>query len=411
MLPSIERVQSAIHTLRKGGMIILVDGKDREHEGDLIAPAETITPEQMNFMIRHSSGIVCLPMDKSTLQKLQLPLMVQPQDNTSSYGTPFTISIDSKKGITTGVSAQDRVHTIRSAIAEHALPTDLVKPGHVFPLQAKDNGVLERQGHTEGSIDLVKLAGFKPAAVLSEIMNADGTMAKGHQLEEFAKTHHLPLLTIEDLITYRLTSESCIEESATALLPLDQYGLFNITVVREKYSHTEHTVLRKDIATHTQQPPLVRIHSACMTGDLFGSTRCDCYKQLHYALKHISQEGGMLLYLNQEGRGIGLLNKIKAYQLQENGLDTVEANEQLGLAVDARQYHIAGHILRAAGLDRIRLLTNNPSKLNALKACGIKYIEQINMPVFCNKQNYRYLKTKQEKLNHTINLDNEWAHA
>jgi 3,4-dihydroxy 2-butanone 4-phosphate synthase/GTP cyclohydrolase II len=411
MPSSIERVQVAIHALQKGGMIILVDSKDREHEGDLIAPAETITPDQMNFMIRHSSGIVCLPMDKATLKKLQLPLMVQPQDNTSLYGTPFTISIDAKEGITTGVSAQDRVQTIRAAIAENALPADLVKPGHVFPLQAKDNGVLERQGHTEGSIDIVKLAGFKPAAVLSEIMNTDGTMAKGHQLEAFAKKHHLPIITIEDLIDYRLTTEPCIEESATALLPLDQYGLFNITVVREKYSRTEQTVLKKDMANPIQKPPLVRIHSACMTGDLFGSTRCDCYKQLHYALTKISQEGGMLLYLNQEGRGIGLLNKIKAYQLQENGLDTVEANEKLGLAVDARQYHIAGHILRASGLDRIRLLTNNPSKINSLKASGIKYIEQIQMPVFCNKQNYHYLKTKKEKLNHTIQLDNEWAHT
>ena len=404
MSTPIERVTQAINDLKQGKLIILTDHPDRENEGDLIIPAEKITTETMNFMIRNGTGIVCLTMLPEKLQSLDLPLMVAPQENTSRNGTPFTISIDAKNNISTGVSAADRVETVLCAISDSAKSSDLAKPGHIFPLQAREGGVLERDGHTEGSIDLAKLAGFKPAAVLCEIMNPDGTMTHGNQLEAFAKQHELTMLSIDDLITYRLTTENLIVDEATTELTTEKYGTLKITAIKEKYNQQEHIILSNDKIQSTS-PTLVRVHSSCCTGDLFGSKRCDCNNQLHYALDRIHQEGGVLIYLNQEGRGIGLLNKIKAYALQDQGFDTVEANKQLGLPVDNRTYYIAANILRHLGINHIRLLTNNLHKIDDLKKYGVAKIDRVALPSFHNEHNLHYLTTKQQKLSHLINVD------
>ncbi|MBI5448021.1 MAG: 3,4-dihydroxy-2-butanone-4-phosphate synthase [Gammaproteobacteria bacterium] len=379
-------------------MIILTDNPERENEGDLIFPAETITSDVVNFMIRKGTGIVCLSLTAEALKKLELPLMVSTSDNSSSRGTPFTLSIDARHGITTGVSAADRVKTIHDAVLDPK-PENLVKPGHIFPLQAREGGVLERAGHTEGAVDLVRLAGFKPAAVLCEIMNEDGSMTHGEKLEEFARVHQITLLSIDDLVAYRLRHENLIEKETSALLPLKEYGEFTITVIKEKINGDEHVVLTKNLKTNN---PLVRIHSACMTGDLFHSLRCDCHQQLHYSLKKISEEGGLLIYLNQEGRGIGLFNKIKAYALQEKGLDTLEANEQLGLPIDSRKYYLAANILRNKKIKKLKLLTNNPEKVNDLNRYGSFDVEAMPLPAFYNEYNVDYLNVKKTKLQHTI---------
>ncbi len=402
MQPYVERIESALNELRQGRMIIVTDNPDRENEGDFVIAAETITPEIMNFIIRNSSGIVCLSLFEEDIKRLNLPFMVPPHENTSFRGTPFTISIDAKNGISTGVSAADRVKTIQAAIHPHAKPDDLDRPGHIFPLCARPGGVLERSGHTEGAIDLVRMAGLQPAAVLCEVMNADGTMSRGKQLEKFAKKHQLMMVSIEDIIAYRRHHENHIEEEVSTELPLDTYGTFKLTVIKEKITGVEHVVLEKP-QTGVQNTSLVRIHSACLTGDLFGSMRCDCHLQLHYALQRISEEGGVLIYLNQEGRGIGLLNKIKAYALQDNGLDTVEANEKLGLPIDSRNYYMAANILKNRQIKDIRLLTNNPEKVNDLKQYGISATID-TMPGFCNQHNEKYLQTKIDKLNHSIAL-------
>lgn len=399
----IERVDIAIHALKQGKMVILTDNPEREDEGDLIMAAENITPEAMNFIIRNSTGIVCLSMLESQLKKLQLPLMVPAGENSSQRSTPFTVAIDARDNITTGVSAADRVTTIHAAIDDHAKPDDLVKPGHIYPLQAKAGGVLERPGHTEGSIDLVSLAGFKPAAVLCEVMNPDGTMARGKQLTQFAEQHQLVMLSIEDIIAYRLAHEDLIAEEVSTDLPIDHYGQFKLTIIKEKISGLEHVILEKKSTTDI---PLVRVHSACLTGDLFGSLRCDCHKQLHFSLERMSREGGILIYLNQEGRGIGLFNKIKAYALQETGLDTVEANQALGLPIDARQYSIAANILRNRQINQVRLLTNNPEKAADLERYGIESVLTESLPAFCNLHNQRYLQIKKDKLNHAIAIHN-----
>lgn len=394
-------VEEALQDLKQGKMIILTDDPERENEGDLIFPAELITPAVIQFMIHYGSGIVCLSLTGAQLDQLSLPLMVAPHRNTSQRETPFTVSIEARAGVSTGVSAADRATTILAAVREGARPEDLVSPGHVFPLRAKDGGVLERAGHTEGSVDLVRLAGFRPAAVLCEIMNADGTMARGVQLTEFAQRHQLKMLAINELINYRLRQENLIEETASTTLPLELYGQFCLTIVREKINGREHLVLANE-KVKTNKAPLVRIHSACMTGDLFGSERCDCKQQLHYSLKKISEEGGILIYLNQEGRGMGLFNKIKAYALQETGIDTVEANQLLGWPADARKYYMAANILRHWKCDRLRLLTNNPHKIADLKQYGIHEIERVPMPVFANQHNEYYLQTKQDKLSHLM---------
>jgi 3,4-dihydroxy 2-butanone 4-phosphate synthase / GTP cyclohydrolase II len=401
MLAYLDNVEKALAELKQGRMIILTDNPDREDEGDMIMPAETITDQSMNFMIRYGSGIVCLSLTKDRLDSLQLPQMVPLQNNNSVRGTPFTISIDAKDGITTGVSAADRVQTIKAAIADDAKPNDLVKPGHIFPLQAQAGGVLVRDGHTEGAIDLVTLAGFKPAAVLCEIMNDDGTMTRGELLHRFASEHQLHTLSIADLMAYRLYHENLIEEEIGIDIPIKDYGTFKMLVIREKHNNHEHIVLM-NTNYDANKPVLVRIHSACLTGDLFGSKRCDCGQQLDYALARLSKEGGIIIYLNQEGRGIGFFNKIKAYALQEKGLDTVEANAQLGLAIDARKYYVAAHLLRKYQIHNIRLLTNNPAKITELKKTGIEAVEREAMPIFVTDYNRHYLKTKKEKLNHII---------
>src|SRR3990167_3807045 len=367
MQPYQQRIQTAIADLKQGKMIILTDNPHRENEGDLIFPAEYVTADIINFMMRYCSGIICLPMTQAKMASLNLPLMVPANENGSSQGTPFTLSIEAREGVATGVSAKDRMTTILTAVKEGAVPADLVKPGHVFPLQAKEGGVLERAGHTEGSTDLMKIAGFKPAAVLCEVMNDDGSVARDEDLSRFAKQHQL-------------------------------------SVIKEKFSGIEQVILEKQIAHHTQ-PPLVRMHSACLTGDLFNSTRCDCRAQLHYSLKRISEEGGLLIYMTQEGRGIGLFNKIKAYALQNKGYDTVEANLQLGLPADDRSYHIAANILRNRNLSAIRLMTNNPEKIKDLMKHGIVHVKREPMPVFHHAHNLPYLHTKKSRLNHYMTDD------
>jgi len=400
MLTPIARVKAAIKELRKGKMIILTDHPDRENEGDIIYPADIISSNIVNFMIRYCSGIICLSLPTSQIKKIGLSHMVAPDENTSHRGTPFTVSIEAKENITTGVSAQDRATTILAAISHTASHENIAKPGHVFPLHAKEGGVLARQGHTEGSIDIVRLAGFSPSAVLCEVMNPDGTMAKGKKLQTFAKRHKLVTLSIDDIIQYRLCHEDFISEETSAELPLDKYGIFKIAVMKEKFNNNEHIVLTS--SKKTKSPTLVRIHSACMTGDLFGSKRCDCNSQLHYSLQKISEQGGVLIYLNQEGRGIGLFNKIKAYSLQEQGLDTVEANAALNLPIDSREYYFAANILKNMNINKVRLLTNNPLKIAGLKKYGISKVKIEKMPIFSELENINYLKTKKEKLNHIM---------
>lgn len=404
MQTQIKRVEKALSDLKQGKMIILTDNPERENEGDLIIAAEHITPETMNFMIRNGSGIVCIAMTAEHLQKFDLPLMVATQENTSAAGTPFTISIDAKHNITTGVSSSDRSKTVQALMDDTTTAADLVKPGHIFPLQAKKGGVFERQGHTEGAVDLARMVGCKPAAVLCEIMNPDGSMTRGHQLQEFALKHQLSMLSIDDIITYRLQHEYIIEDEACSTIPLEKYGQFKISVLKEKITGSEHIVLSKESKTPAQ-PLLVRVHSSCFTGDLFASQRCDCHNQLHHSLERISEEGGMLIYLNQEGRGIGLLNKIRAYALQEQGFDTVDANIQLGLPVDSRKYYVAASVLRKLNIKHIKLLTNNPNKVADLKKYGIETVETEIMPTFEHEHNHFYLQTKKSKLNHTIKLN------
>lgn len=403
MTSYIETVENAIHALRNRQMIILTDNPERENEGDLIFPAEIITPDIVNFMIRHCSGIICLSLTAEQLQKIGITYMVSPDQNTSSRGTPFTVSIEAKEGVTTGVSASDRAKTILAAVKPDGSEKDLVKPGHIFPLHANSGGVLARQGHTEGAMDIVKLAGFTPAAVLCEVMNPDGSMAKGKDLLEFARHHQLSMVSIDDIIAYRRNKEDLIQEEVTTQLPLEKYGLFNLSVVKEKFNQHEHIILSSEKPWVTR--PLTRVHSACITGDMFGSKRCDCNKQLDYSLKKISEQGGVLIYLNQEGRGIGLFNKIQTYMLQDNGLDTVEANASLGLPIDSRDYYLAANILKNRNINSIRLLTNNPNKTNGLKKYGIDVAEIEQIPVFLNKYNEHYLLTKKEKLNHLINFN------
>lgn len=395
-------IQKAIHDLQQGKMIILTDNSKRENEGDLIFPAETITPEVINFMIRHGTGIVCLTLPEEHLAKLNSPLLVPPQNNNTQHGTPFTLPLDAATGITTGVSAADRAHTIRVIMQDNVQAENLVRPGHIFPLQAKKGGVLERAGHTEGSLDIVHLAGFKPAAVICEIMNPDGSMARDQDLVEFAKQHDLTILAIDELIEYRLQHEAHISEVTTANLPLQNYGEFKIMVFKDKYSQQEQTVLLKE-PYDIQKPVLVRMHSSCLTGDIFGSMRCDCHQQLHFALDKISQEGGVLIYLNQEGRGIGLFNKIRSYALQERGLDTVQANHELGFHEDLRDYSFAVQILKHLHIDKIELFTNNPAKINALQKAGLS-VSRRAIEVLPSKNNKQYLKVKRDKLGHLLNL-------
>lgn len=396
------QLEAAMNDLRQGRMIILSDNKDREDEGDLVCAAEKISPAAINFMIKQGSGIVCLALAPDYIKKLELPLMHKSPNNNNDYAAPFTVSIEAVTGVTTGVSAEDRAKTILTAVKDDAKPEDLVSPGHVFPLRARSGGVLEREGHTEGSVDLARLAGLKPAAVICELMNEDGTMMKGQQLHEFAIKHQLNRISIADIIQYRLSEEDLIAEEAESEIPLEHFGRFGINVVREKYTGKEHIMLTRQ-SSSSSKPMLVRVHSSCATGDLFGSQRCDCKAQLHYSLAQIAKEGGILIYLSQEGRGIGLFDKIKSYHLQDKGLDTVEANQALSYPPDLRQYHLAACLLRRQGIKHIRLLTNNPHKLQEMEKYGIECQQELIKP-FSNEFNVHYLQTKVNKLHHTMNL-------
>ena len=396
----------ALEALQQGKMIIVTDDPNRENEGDLIMLADRIQPADMNFIIRNTSGIVCVSISEETATRLALPSMVAAGCNTSARETPFTVSIDAKEGVTTGVSAADRTLTSHLLADKSATADSFVTPGHLFPLVAKQNGVLARQGHTEAGFDLARLAtgGASEAAVLCELMNADGTMMHGEALHAFAKAHQLLMISIAELIAYRQATETQLEETSLTTLPIQDYGDFQCRAYRETISGREHLVL--SIPPKNAKPALVRIHSSCTTGDIFASLRCDCHQQLHYALKKISEEGGVLIYLSQEGRGIGLGNKINAYALQSTGLDTVEANIQLGLPVDAREYKAAAEILSRLHLSDIRLLTNNPAKVDELTQANIGNVTREAMPVFTTDHNQHYLAAKRDKLHHFIQMPN-----
>jgi len=392
-------VEEAIEDIKNGKMIILVDDEDRENEGDLMIAADFVTPEAINFMAKYGRGLICLSLTSQRCDELNLPLMVDERGNSAKFGTAFTVSIEAKEGVTTGISAFDRAQTIKVASDPNKTADDIVRPGHVFPLRAKDGGVLVRAGQTEGSMDLTKLAGLTPAAVICEIMNDDGTMARMPELETFAQEHGLKILTIADLISYRVEKENIIEKIADAHLPT-LFGDFEIEGFVNKADKQEAVALVKgDISS--DEPVLVRVHSQCLTGDVFGSLRCDCRDQLHCAMKMIEKEGrGVLLYMFQEGRGIGLLNKIKAYKLQEGGMDTVDANRHLGFEDDLRDYGFGAQILRHLGIKKLRLLTNNMKKLKCLSGYGLEVVERV--PIVCEvrPENEKYLKTKKEKMGH-----------
>lgn len=395
-------IECAIEAIQQGRMIILVDDEDRENEGDLVISAEHATDQSINFMSQFGRGLICLPMSPTYIDKLQLPMMAP--NNRSPFGTAFTISIEAATGVSTGISAKDRARTIQVAIAPDSGPADVISPGHIFPLRACSAGVLERVGQTEGSVDLMKLAGLTPAAVICEIMDADGTMSRRASLAEFSRKHDIPMVTIKDLLHYRIRHEQLVEMNATSRVPLQHHGDFSMMVFDNQLDHAEHFALIKQPVS-SQNPPLVRLHSECITGDVFGSSKCDCGSQLQQSLELIGKEGGILIYLRQEGRGIGLANKLKAYALQEQGLDTVEANEQLGLPVDNRDYAVGFQMLKYLGIEKIRLLTNNPMKVDALVQYGLEVVERVPLDMSPTEENRIYLKTKREKLGHFLMIE------
>jgi 3,4-dihydroxy 2-butanone 4-phosphate synthase/GTP cyclohydrolase II len=394
-------IEEAIEQFRQGRMVIIVDDEDRENEGDLAIAAEKVTPASINFMAKHGRGLICLTMTEERCNKLELPLMVQ--DNTSSFGTAFTVSIEARGKITTGISAADRAATVLTAIDPATRPEDLLRPGHIFPLRAKKGGVLKRAGQTEASVDLATLAGLKPAGVICEIMNDDGTMARVPDLLEVAREHGLAMITVSDLISYRLRHETLVRKMASPRLPT-VYGDFQIYAYRSDVTGDENVALVMGEIS-PEDPVLVRVHSQCLTGDIFGSARCDCGVQLEQALERIAGEGkGVLLYLLQEGRGIGLMNKLRAYELQEQGHDTVEANERLGFRPDQREYGVGAQILRDIGVRKMRLMSNNPSKYIALNGYGLEIVERVPLEIAPTDSSRAYLRTKREKLGHLLKL-------
>jgi 3,4-dihydroxy 2-butanone 4-phosphate synthase/GTP cyclohydrolase II len=397
----IEKIESAVSDFREGKFVIVVDDEDRENEGDLIIAAEKITPEKVNFMLKHARGLLCAPITISRCKELDLPRQVS--ENTSMLGTPFTVTIDKLEGCATGVSAFDRAATIKALADPSSTPSTFGRPGHVSPLYAQDHGVLRRSGHTEATIDLCLMAGLYPAGALMEIMNEDGTMARMPQLQEFAREWDMKIITIKDMIAYRLQKESLVEKGEEVDMPTD-YGHFRLIPFRQKSNGLEHMALIKG-EWKEGEPVLVRVHSSCATGDILGSKRCDCGEQLHKAMQMIEQEGkGVVVYIMQEGRGIGLMNKIAAYKLQEEGYDTVDANVHLGFKADERDYGCGAQILRQLGVQKMRLMTNNPVKRVGLEAYGLEIVENVPIETTPNEYNWRYLKTKQDRMGHTLHL-------
>lgn len=395
-------IEEAIEDFKQGKFLIVVDDEDRENEGDFITAAEMITPEKVNFMLKNGRGVLCAPITEQRCQELELNKQVD--NNTSMLGTPFTVTVDKIDGCTTGVSTADRAATIRALADPKSTPATFGRPGHINPLYAKEKGVLRRPGHTEASIDLARLAGLYPAAALIEIMNDDGTMARMPQLELVAEKFGIKIITIKDLIAYRLKEESLVEKGDEVHLPT-KYGDFQLIPFLQKSNGLEHIVLKKG-TWNDDEPILVRVHSSCATGDIFGSLRCECGEQLHKAMEMVEKAGkGVILYLNQEGRGIGLMNKIKAYKLQEEGLDTVDANIHLGFDPDERDYGVGANILHEIGVKKMRLITNNPVKRAGLEGYGLTIVENVPIEVGINKYNERYMRTKKERMGHTLNLN------
>jgi len=398
----IATVDQAVQAVKSGKLIIIVDDEDRENEGDLMVAAEKVTPDIINFMAKHGRGLICLPLPGERLKELDLPLMVS--NNTATFQTAFTVSVDAKEGITTGISSFDRAKTILTAIDPKTKPSDLARPGHIFPLQAMNGGVLERAGQTEAAIDITKLAGLYPAGVICEIMNEDGTMARMPELMEYSLTYDIPILTVTDLITYRMKNETLVTKIEETKLPT-KYGEFKLLVYKDSI-HKEHHIALVAGDIREGEPTLVRAHSQCLTGDTFGSIRCDCGDQLHLSMEMIQKEGkGVILYIvNQEGRGIGLINKIKAYALQDKGIDTVEANEKLGFKPDHRDYGIGAQILVTLGVTKLRLITNNPRKFIGLSGYNLEIVDRIPLEIPPCDSNRHYLKTKKEKMGHILDM-------
>ncbi len=399
--PIFTDIEIALADLRQGRMVILVDNENRENEGDLIIPAQHATADAINFMCQYGRGLVCLSLTELDFTRLQIPMMAV--NNRSKHQTAFGVSFEAARGVSTGISVQDRAQTIKIAIDPQSSPSDIIMPGHIFPLKARSGGVLARQGHTEGSVDLARLAGCQPAAVICEIMNQDGSMARLQELSQFAQRHQLAIVSISDLIAYRIRHENLLQLGPSAPLPTEQWGPLHIQTFQSELTE-EHSIAIIKASLNKEQPLLVRLHSECFTGDVLGSQRCDCGRQLNIGLSSIAERGGVLLYLRQEGRGIGLFNKIKAYALQDQGFDTVEANHRLGFAADQRDYGMAAQMLRALGISQVKLLTNNPHKVSSMEKYGITVKERIPLETKPLPSNSHYLRTKQEKLGHLLNI-------
>lgn len=398
----IHKIEEALEDIRQGKMVILVDDEDRENEGDLTMAAEKVTPEAINFMAKYGRGLICLSLTEERLNELRLPMMVS--ENTSRFQTAFTVSVDARKGVTTGISVADRATTILTAVDENTQPEDLVSPGHIFPLRARQGGILVRTGQTEGSVDLARLAGLKSAGVICEVMKDDGTMARMPDLKIFAEEHGLKIVTIADLIKYRLNKESLVRRIVTATIPTKYGGVFTAIAYENDVDPYHHIALVKG-EIRPEDTVLVRVHSQCLTGDVFGSKRCDCEEQLHTAMAMVEKEGkGVIVYMRQEGRGIGLVNKLRAYCLQDIGKDTVEANEALGFKADMRDYGIGAQILADLGLHKIRLMTNNPRKIIGLEGYGIEVVERVPIETKPHQENIEYLKAKAKKMGHLLSI-------